>query len=109
MDATHPPAEPRYEVVWPCSPNATTQRPLARRLNTLDGARIAFAWDFLFRGDELFPVLAVELRRRFPTVEIIDYTVLGNTHGGDEAAVIAALPHVLAEHRVDAVVSGNGC
>jgi len=101
--------EPTYEVVWPKSALGVQTRPLAPRLEALDGMRIAFLWDYLFRGDELFPALARELTARYPTIEILDYDVFGNTHGGDEKEVIAALPQVLRSHRVDAVVSGIGC
>ena len=33
----------------------------------------------------------------------------GNTHGGDERKVVAALPQRLKELGVDAVISGMGC
>ena len=101
--------EPTYDVVWPKSPRGVGHRPLARRLPGLDGARIAFLWDHVFRGDEIFPALAHELNARFPNVEIVGYDEFGNTHGGDEAEVIAGLPEALARRHVDAVVSGMGC
>lgn len=102
-------AEPTYEVVWPKSALGVQARRPAPRLDTLAGKRIGFAWDFLFRGDELFPVLADELRRRYPGVEIVDYDEFGNLHGPDELELVAALPGGLTRHRVDAIVSGNGC
>ncbi len=101
--------EPTYEVVWPKSPLGLQARRPAARLDSLAGKRVGFAWDYLFRGEELFPVLAAELRRRFPGVEIVDHDVFGNLHGPQEHELIAALPDALARHRVDAVVSGNGC
>ena len=101
--------EPTYHVVWPQAPLGVQARWPAPRLDTLHGKRIAFAWDYLFRGDQLFPVLADELRRRFEGVEIVNYDVFGNLHGPDEHALVAQLPNVLARYRIDAVVSGNGC
>ena len=101
--------EPIYHVVWPQAPLGVQARWPAPRLDTLHGKRIAFAWDYLFRGDQLFPVLADELRRRFEGVEIVNYDVFGNLHGPDEHALVAQLPNVLARYRIDAVVSGNGC
>lgn len=98
-----------YEVVWPKSPRGAQPRRAAPRLDTLNGKRIAFAWDYLFRGEELFPVLAAELQRRFEGVEIINYDVLGNLHGPNEHELVAGLPATLAMHRIDGVVSGNGC
>jgi len=101
--------EPTFDVVWPKSPLGTQARRPAPRLDTLIGKRIGFAWDYLFRGDELFPVLAKELRTRFDGVEIVNYDVFGNLHGPREHELVARLPAGLARHRVDAVVSGNGC
>lgn len=82
---------------------------LAARLDTLDGKTIAFIWDHVFRGDELFPLLEDELVTRFPTLQVIGYDVFGNSHGGDEAKFIDRLPDSLATRAVDAVVSGMGC
>ena len=92
----------------PCSAAAVHAR-AADRLATLEGARIGFLWDHLFRGDELFPVLDEELVQRYPGIEIVGHEVFGNTHGADEHERIAALPGELAARRVDAVVSGMGC
>ena len=101
--------EPTYDVVWPKSPLGTQARRPAPRLVTLAGARIGFAWDHMFRGEELFPVLAEELRRRYEGVEIVGYEVFGNLHGPQEQELVAALPDALHRYRVDAMVSGNGC
>lgn len=101
--------EPTYDVVWPKSPQGVAGRQVAPRLDTLDNKRIAFVWDWLFRGDELFPILERELSTRHPSVEIVGYEAFGNSHGGDEADFIARLPNALAEHQIDAVVSGMGC
>ena len=66
-------------------------------------------WDYLFRGDELFPVLAEQLEARFPGIEIVDYVEFGNLHGSDEKERVARLPDDLRSRGVDAVVSGMGC
>lgn len=104
-----PNSEPILEAVWPSAPRGVQARRQAPRLSTLDGKRVAFLWDYVFRGDELFPVLGKELQQRFPAVEIIDYTEFGNLHGADEKAKVAALPERLKARHVDAVVSGMGC
>jgi len=107
--------EPSYEVVWPRSPRGVQARRVANRLEGADGChplqgkRIAFLWDFLFRGDELFPVVERELTERFAGLEVVGYQEFGNTHGSDEVETIAGLPTALANHRIDAVVSGMGC
>lgn len=101
--------EPSYDVVWPKSPRGVQAHALAERLAGLDGKRVAFLWDYMFRGDELFPVLEKELVNRFPGIEVVGYDKMGNTHGPDEAAVIDGLPGALASQHIDAVISGMGC
>ena len=54
-----------YAVVWPRSAKAVEIKPLAKRLDALDGKTIAFLWDDLFRGDEIWPILKEELGKRF--------------------------------------------
>ena len=65
-----PPAAPSYDVVWPGAPLGIERRELAPRLDTLDGKRIGFLWDYVFRGDELFPVLERELAARYRRREL---------------------------------------
>jgi len=100
--------EPQYEAVWPRSPRGVQKRRRADRLDTLNGKRVAFLWDWIFRGDELFPVLAKELTNRF-NVEIVNYDEFGNLHGADEKERVGRLPDALRTRGVDAVVSGMGC
>jgi hypothetical protein len=102
-------SEPVYDVVWPKSPRGVQGLRAAERLTTLDGARIGFVWDYLFRGEEIFPVLAAELQRRYPGLEVVGYDTFGNIHGPDEHALVAGLADTARAHRVDAVVVGNGC
>lgn len=101
--------EQRYDVVWPRSPRGVQQRRRADRLDTLAGKRVAFLWDYLFRGDEIWPVLSAELAERHPGMTFVGFETFGSTHGDEEHAVLAALPDKLASLGVDAVVSGMGC
>ena len=101
--------EAQYDVVWPPSPRGVQRRRRADRLDTLVGKRVAFLWDYVFRGDELFPVLADELIARFEGIEIVGYEVFGNLHGADEKERVARLPDDLRSRGIDAVVSGMGC
>jgi hypothetical protein len=103
------PSEPVYAVVWPRSARGVQRRRRADRLDTLAGKRVAFLWDHLFRGDELFPVLASELRARFAGIDIVGHEEFGNLHGADEVARVGRLPDDLRTRGVDAVVSGMGC
>ena len=98
-----------FDVIWPKSPKGVQSRPLADRIDTLNEKRVAFLWDYLFRGDEIFQVLEAELIEQFPDVEIVGYDVFGNTHGGDEKEMVAGLPNGLSSRHIDAVVSGMGC
>lgn len=101
--------EPVYDVVWPRSPRGVQRRRRAPRLDTLSGKRVAFLWDHLFRGDELFPVLSAELTARYAGVTIVGYEEFGNLHGSDEVERLGRLPDDLRHRGVDAVVSGMGC
>ena len=101
--------EPSYEVVWPSAPRGIQRHRRADRLHTLKGKRVAFLWDYLFRGDELFPALERVLTARFEGIEIVNYDVFGNLHGADEKERVGRLPDDLRSRSVDAVVSGMGC
>ena len=101
--------EPRYDVVWPKSPRGVQGRRPAARLGSLDGTRIGFVWDYMFRGEEIFPVLADALTKRYTGLEVVSYDTFGNIHGPDEHALVHTLAGTLDEHSIDAVVVGNGC
>ncbi len=101
--------EAHFDTVWPLSPTAVAPQPLAPRRRDLENATVGFVWDYLFRGDELFPLWQEVLEARFPGVSIVPYDAFGNTHGPDESTIIEALPRRLRDRGVDAVVSGMGC
>jgi hypothetical protein len=98
----------RYEVVWPLGPKERPTLDFPQRLDDLSGKVIAELWDWMWEGDRVFPALEKELERRYPGVRFVPYTVFGDIHGGDEHAVVEALPDLLREHGVDAVVAGVG-
>lgn len=98
-----------YEVVWPRSPRSIKIAPVAKRLDNLHGKTIAQLWDYIFRGDEIFPILEEELGRRFPGTKFINYIIFGSTHGDKEHEVVADIPSKLKQYGADAVVSGMGC
>ena len=107
MSNTSP--EGHFEAFWPRSPRRVVKKALARRLGTLAGKRIAFLWDYMFRGDEVFTLFEEALKKRFADVQFVSWQEFGNTHGKHEREVLAALPQRLAEMRVDAVISGMAC
>jgi hypothetical protein len=98
-----------YEAYWPRSPRQQRMRPLAARLDTLEGKTVAQLWDQLFKGDVIFELLEEGLRQRFPDIRFVSWRDFGSTHGGEEREVLAALPQRLKELGVDAVISGMAC
>ena len=98
-----------YDALWPRSPRQVQLKPLAKRLDTLEGKTIAQMWDYVFRGDEVFALLEEGLKKRYPNIRWVSYKEIGNTHGGEEREVVASIPRKFRELKVDAVVSGMGC
>ena len=45
-----------YEVFWPRGPSAVHTVPAAPR-SDLTGKRIGLLWDYVFRGEDIFPIL----------------------------------------------------
>lgn len=101
-------AEPVYEVVWPLGKAAYETLPLAHRDPDLSGKTLCELWDWLFRGEEIFPIIRESLSKRYPGIKFVDYNVFGNTHSVKEKAIIAALPDLLRKHGCDAVISAVG-
>ena len=97
-----------YEVFWPGGPSAVNTISSAPRVD-LTGKRIGILWDYMFRGEEIFPILEKSISEQYKNVEFIGYENFGSTFGGDEHAVLAALPKLLKKLKIDAVISGIGC
>jgi hypothetical protein len=98
-----------YQVVWPRSERTVAHSELAPRLETLAGKTVCQLWDYLFRGDEVFPMIERELARRYPGVNFVPYAEFGSTHGDEEREILERLPARLEELGADAVISGMGC
>lgn len=98
-----------YEVVWPCGERRQKIRPLAKRLDTLNGKTVAQLWDFLFAGDEVFATLEEKLRERYPEVKFVSWREFGTTHGVNEKELLASLPQRFEELGVDAAISCMAC
>ena len=56
-----------YRVVWPRSKMMLAPKPMAPRLSSLDGKTIAFCWDYIFRGNEIWEFLKEEFSKRTGT------------------------------------------
>ncbi len=101
-------AAEEFEALWPGGVNTVPAVPPAPRPADLNGKRIGFLWDYVFRGDEIFPVLESALTGAYDGVEIVGYDAFGSTFAGDEHETLAALPQRLKDLKIDAVVSGVG-
>lgn len=102
--------EGRYDVVWPLG--ATVVEGVSQNAwpSDLSGKTIAFIWDYLFKGPEMFSIIEEELNAVYSGLHFVDYGVFGNIHGSDpeEKANLEALPARLREHGVDAAVLAVG-
>ena len=101
-----------YEVVWPLGKRTVKDIAMNRRFAEVEGQhtakRIGFIWDYMFRGNEMFPLLQAGLAEQYPGSTFVPYEEFGDIHGHDEKAVLAALPQRLRDAKVDAVVVGVG-
>lgn len=98
-----------YEVYWPRAARRMPLKPLAPRLQSLEGKTVAQLWDYLFKGDEVFALLEEGLKKRFPGVRFVSWKEFGSTHGGEEKHALAQLPKRFKALGVDAVISGMAC
>ena len=81
-----------YEVLWPRGKRVTTGARLAKRLDTLEGKIVCELWDWIFKGDLMFAAWERELTKRYPGIQLVSWKEFGEIHGGNEKAVLAALP-----------------
>ncbi|MCD2194640.1 hypothetical protein LQ327_14800 [Actinomycetospora endophytica] len=102
--------EPDYEVLWPLGPRVTGDVAEHERPAELAGVRVAYLWDELFRGPEMFEVITEVARERHGAVEFVGWEEFGNFHASaaEERRVLEALPELLRSHRVDLVVAAVG-
>jgi hypothetical protein len=105
---TTPDREPVYDVVWPLAPAAAPEATLADRVGDLSGKTVGELWDYLFKGEQMFPLIRKALEQRDPGIRFVPYDTLGSTHGRDEAELAATLPDILRKHGCDAVISAVG-
>lgn len=99
----------KMKVVWPRGRWALTGAKLAKRLDSLEGKKVAQLWDWVFKGDVMYEVWEEELAKRYPGINFVSWREFGEIHGANEHAVLEALPQKLKDHGVDAVICGVGC
>ena len=73
-----------------------------------NGKVIGELWDYLFRGEDIFPILREELTKRFPGIRFVTYDVFGNVHGPKQLELVGKVPDLLKQYEVDAVISAIG-
>ncbi|XCP85779.1 hypothetical protein ABXS75_02975 [Roseburia hominis] len=103
----------QYEVVWPSGKCRIEPVPMAPRIKDLNEAVILELNHNSYRGDEIFPVLREELKRRYPGIRFITYDVLGNfrdarNYGGYELESWPGLSDFIRENKVTGAVAGVG-
>ncbi len=98
-----------YAVLWPRGKKVTQATRLAKRLDNLKGKTIGELWNWVYRGDQIFPILERNLTTQFPTIKFVNYEVFGSTHGSEEARTLAALRDKLRQNKCDAIISSTGC
>ncbi|MGE5525868.1 MAG: hypothetical protein ACM3SS_19295 [Rhodospirillaceae bacterium] len=101
-------SEPQYEVLWPLAKKAKGAQSTAEAIGDLSGKTVAELWDFIFRGEVIYPAIRERLRAGYPGVKFVDYTQFGNIHGPKQREIVAGLAAKLRELKVDAVISGIG-
>ena len=105
----------KYQVVWPSARVHIPDVQLAPRLKEedLNKAVILEVNHMHYRGNEIFPILREELKRRYPGITIIPWDTLGDfrdvrNFGGYEAEKWPGLEPFIKKHRITAAVGGMG-
>ncbi len=101
------PREPVFEVVWPLARYAggpTTR--LSPPVSDLNGKTIAELSNWRFKAGEMFGIIREALQQRYSDIKFVDHKMFGDIHGPNENEVVAALPGLLRQHGVDAVITG---
>ena len=101
-------SEPVYDVVWPLAPSVAPAGSLAARSADLNDKTVGELWDYLFKGEQMFPLIRRALAARYPRIRFVEYERFGSTHGRDEAELARTLPAELRKHGCDAVISAVG-
>jgi len=95
-------------VVWPLGKLTYQPVTLKPRPADLNGITVCELSDYGFKAEEVFPLVRKLLKKRYPDIKFVEYSVFGNTHGSQEDEVIGSLPEKLAQYGCGAVISGVG-
>jgi hypothetical protein len=101
-------SEPVFHTVWPLGKKAYPDTTPRERVKDLSGKVVGELWDYVFRGEEIFPILRDQLKAKYPGIKFVNYDTFGNVHGPRQRELVAGIPALLEQHKVDAVISGVG-
>ena len=99
---------PRFNVLWPLGKRAVNHSGAAPALGDLSGKVVGELWDFIFRGDKMYPMIREHLRALYPGIRFVDFTNFGNIHGNQDREIVAGLADALRGAGCDAVIAGIG-
>ena len=99
---------PVFDVVWPLGRTVVESIASTTIVSDLNGKTVGELWDWVFRGDEIFPLLRERLRQRFPRVKFVEYSQFGSIHGLGGPGVQKSLPERFRALGCDVVISGVG-
>src|SRR5437763_16083336 len=71
-----PPGEPVYKVLSPLGESTAKTTAMAPRLDTLDGKTVCLVWNYALKADITLPAIAEEMKKRYPGINNITYTVM---------------------------------
>lgn len=98
-----------YKVVYPLGRSVRTEKSATPRVKTLDGLIIGELSNYQFHSALTFDVIKASLLKRFPSLRFVPYEEFGNIDDPNrESEIVKALPDKLKQHKVDAVITGNG-
>jgi hypothetical protein len=99
-----------YDVVWPLGRRTVEAVEAGERPESLTGCTVAYLWDELFRGPEMFEIISEVARERHGDVSFVDSEIFGNfdASAAEERPVLGELPELLRAHKVDLVVVAVG-
>ncbi len=101
-----------FDVVWPLGRTVSAVVADTIAPSDLSGRTVAFIWDYLFKGAEMFQLIQEEISRRYDDVTFVPPEVFGDIQAAtrDGKANLAALPDRLHQNDVDvAVVAVGAC
>lgn len=96
-------------VVSPLGNRPSAGAAVERKNGGLAGARVAFAWDYLFHGDRMWELIVDEMSRRWPDITFVEHDQFDNFHDKFSDDVTSeGLKHRMRELEIDAAVVGVG-